>query len=58
MNVRGKKKLNEKKKKIGEKVEEGEMKGHGCWPSPYPPISPYFLLHSHSQWVFWPRRGG
>jgi len=23
-------------KKVGKKVEKGEMKGHGCWPSPYP----------------------
>jgi hypothetical protein len=28
------------KNKIGEKVEEWEMKGHGCWAFPYPPSLP------------------
>jgi len=35
------------KKKEREKDEEGEMKGHGCWPSPYPQLSlfpPWFSL--------------
>jgi hypothetical protein len=40
-------------------VEEWEVKGHGCWPSLNPPPnSPYFSREFHSQWVFWPRRGG
>jgi hypothetical protein len=36
-----------KKSKIREKVKEGEMKGHGFWPSPYPldlPISSIFFI--------------
>jgi hypothetical protein len=41
-----------KNNKIGEKQEEGETKGHGYWPSPYHPISPYFFHFFHSQTDF------
>jgi hypothetical protein len=33
-----------KKNKIGEKAKEGEMKGHGCWPSPYPLSLPTYSI--------------
>jgi hypothetical protein len=34
-----KKKVNEKEKRIGENVEECEVKGHGFWPSLTPQLS-------------------
>jgi hypothetical protein len=46
------------KNRIGEKVEEWEMKGHACWPSPYPQLSLFIPLFSLSKGFLLAKRGG
>jgi hypothetical protein len=46
---------NEKKKENRREGRGMGNKGSTLLAFPLPPSYPYFLLHSHSQWVFWPR---
>jgi hypothetical protein len=44
---------------IREKVEEGEVKSHGCWPSLTPYLSLFLQLLSFPKGIFFgPRRRG